>query len=173
MLGFDNEAMVETIRGYLSIHTDHEGGNVSAHATHLVGSALSDPYLSYSAGLNGLAGPLHGLAAQEALAWLVKIQTNIGDNPTDQEMIDFCNKQLAAGQVIPGFGHAVLRAPDPRYTHLSQLAGRYIPDAPLVRLARQALKNVPGVLDALGKVSNPWPNVDAHSGVLLYSLGMD
>lgn len=45
--------------------SDHEGGNVSAHTTHLVGSALSDPYLSFAAGLNGLAGPLHGLANQE------------------------------------------------------------------------------------------------------------
>lgn len=45
--------------------SDHEGGNVSAHTVHLVGSALSDPYLSFAAGLNGLAGPLHGLANQE------------------------------------------------------------------------------------------------------------
>ena len=47
-----------------------QGGNVSAHATHLVGSALSDPYLSFSSGMNGLAGPLHGLANQE-LGWRV------------------------------------------------------------------------------------------------------
>lgn len=73
MLGLENQGFVESLRGYLSIHTDHEGGNVSAHATHLVGSALSDPYLSYSAGLNGLAGPLHGLAAQESLRWLVNM----------------------------------------------------------------------------------------------------
>mmetsp|Transcript_77563 Transcript_77563/g.107767 ORF Transcript_77563/g.107767 Transcript_77563/m.107767 type:complete len:103 (+) Transcript_77563:586-894(+) len=62
MMGFESEIMKECIRGYLTIHSDHEGGNVSAHTTHLVGSALSDPYLSFSAGLNGLAGPLHGLA---------------------------------------------------------------------------------------------------------------
>lgn len=62
MMGFDNEVMEECIRGYLSIHADHEGGPVSAHATHLVGSALADPYLAYCAGNNGLAGPLHGLA---------------------------------------------------------------------------------------------------------------
>jgi hypothetical protein len=47
------------------MHADHEGGNVSAHTVHLVGSALSDPYLSLAAGMNGLAGPLHGLANQE------------------------------------------------------------------------------------------------------------
>lgn len=62
MLGYPSFEMKECLRGYLTIHSDHEGGNVSAHTTHLVGSALSDPYLSYSAGVNGLAGPLHGLA---------------------------------------------------------------------------------------------------------------
>lgn len=61
-LGFHDPKFHELMRLYLTIHMDHEGGNVSAHATHLVGSALSDPYLSFSAGLNGLAGPLHGLA---------------------------------------------------------------------------------------------------------------
>ena len=65
--------MYELTRLYQTIHTDHEGGNVSAHATHLVGSALSDPYFSFSAGLNGLAGPLHGLANQEVLRWLFDV----------------------------------------------------------------------------------------------------
>lgn len=64
MLGFDNPQFTELMRLYLTIHSDHEGGNVSAHTTHLVGSALSDPYLSFAAGMNGLAGPLHGLANQ-------------------------------------------------------------------------------------------------------------
>lgn len=74
MMGFDSHGMKEAIRGYLSIHCDHEGGNVSAHACHLVASALSDPYLSYSAGLNGLAGPLHGLANQECLRWILDLK---------------------------------------------------------------------------------------------------
>lgn len=59
--GKENENFQDLLRLYLALHGDHEGGNVSAHATHLVGSALSDPFLSYSAGLQGLAGPLHGL----------------------------------------------------------------------------------------------------------------
>lgn len=76
MLGYSQHEMKECIRGYLSIHSDHEGGNVSAHTTHLVGSALADPYLSYSAGLNGLAGPLHGLANQEVLRWLLDLRVS-------------------------------------------------------------------------------------------------
>ncbi|KAF5198538.1 Citrate synthase protein, partial [Thalictrum thalictroides] len=64
MLGFDDPKMLELMRLYVTIHSDHEGGNVSAHTGHLVASALSDPFLSFAAALNGLAGPLHGLANQ-------------------------------------------------------------------------------------------------------------
>lgn len=55
---------------------------MSAHATHLVGSALSDPYLSYAAGMAGLAGPLHGLANQEVLRWLVEFKKQFGNQGT-------------------------------------------------------------------------------------------
>ena len=54
-----------------------QGGNVSAHTVHLVGSALSDPYLSFAAGMNGLAGPLHGLANQEVLRWLMDVKAEV------------------------------------------------------------------------------------------------
>jgi citrate synthase len=74
MLGFQSDGMKECLRAYLSIHSDHEGGNVSAHTSHLVGSALADPYLSYSAAMDGLAGPLHGLANQECLRWLTDLK---------------------------------------------------------------------------------------------------
>lgn len=68
LLGIDlSEEFNDLIRLYLTIHADHGGGNVSAHTIHLVGSALSDPYLSFSAGMAGLAGPLHGLANQEVI----------------------------------------------------------------------------------------------------------
>ena len=70
MMGYDREDAQELMRLYQTIHSDHEGGNVSAHTCHLVGSALSDPYLAFSSCLNGLAGPLHGLANQEVLRWL-------------------------------------------------------------------------------------------------------
>merc|ERR1712037_566159 len=82
MLGFDSEAFDELMRIYLVIHSDHEGGNVSAHATHLVGSALSDPYYSLSAGMNGLAGPLHGLANQECLNYLLRFKAKYGEGWT-------------------------------------------------------------------------------------------
>lgn len=171
MLGYESTAVKEVIRGYLSIHADHEGGNVSAHTSHLVGSALSDAYLSFSAALNGLAGPLHGLANQEVLRWLMGVREQLGDSPTDEQLEKFAWDTLNAGKVIPGYGHGVLRNTDPRYTHQANFAKKNIKNDPLVNLTAQLLRIVPNVLKKQGKVANPWPNVDSHSGVLLYHYG--
>lgn len=167
MLGYDNPEFIELMRLYLTIHSDHEGGNVSAHTVHLVGSALSDPYLSFAAGMNGLAGPLHGLANQEVLVWLQKIREQIGDKATEEQLKDFIWKTLKSGQVVPGYGHAVLRKTDPRYTCQREFALKHLPNDPLFQLVSNIYKVVPPILLELGKVKNPWPNVDAHSGVLL------
>merc|ERR1719385_652686 len=104
----------ELMRLYLTIHSDHEGGNVSAHATHLVGSALSDPYLSFTAGMCGLAGPLHGLANQEVLVFLDGMVKEVGMDLTDDEAKAYIWGLLKSGRVVPGYGHAVLRKTDPR-----------------------------------------------------------
>ncbi|XP_050418490.2 probable citrate synthase 2, mitochondrial [Patella vulgata] len=167
MLGYEDPDFSELMRMYLTIHSDHEGGNVSAHTTHLVGSALSDPYLSFSAGINGLAGPLHGLANQEVLLWLTKLQKELGGEVTDQQLHDFIWNTLKSGQVVPGYGHAVLRKTDPRYTCQREFALKHLPNDPLFKLVSQIYKIVPDILLEQGKAKNPWPNVDAHSGVLL------
>ncbi|KAJ8737565.1 hypothetical protein PYW08_000160 [Mythimna loreyi] len=172
MLGFDNPEFVELMRLYLTIHSDHEGGNVSAHTTHLVASALSDPYLSFAAGLNGLAGPLHGLANQEVLIWLEKLRKQVGDDFTEEGLKDFIWKTLKSGQVVPGYGHAVLRKTDPRYTCQREFALKHLPNDPLFKLVAAVYKVVPPILTELGKVKNPWPNVDSHSGVLLQYYGL-
>lgn len=78
---------------------DHEGGNVSAHATHLVGSALSDPYLSFAAGMCGLAGPLHGLANQEVLQWLTAVKPQLKENYSQEDLRKFVWDTLKSGQV--------------------------------------------------------------------------
>ena len=149
------------------VFRDHEGGNVSAHTVHLVGSALSDPYLSFGAGMCGLAGPLHGLANQEVLVWLTKVAKDVGTNPTDDELKDWIWKTLRSGQVVPGYGHAVLRKTDPRYTCQREFALKHLPDDPMFKLVAQVYKLAPDILLEQGKAKNPWPNVDAHSGVLL------
>ncbi|KCV72990.1 citrate synthase, mitochondrial [Fonticula alba] len=168
MLGFNTPEFDELMRLYLTIHCAHEGGNVSAHSTHLVGSALSDPYLSFAAGLNGLAGPLHGLANQEVLRWITALKDEIGTyEPTDEQLTEFLWNTLKGGRVVPGYGHAVLRKTDPRYTCQREFALKHLPDDPLFKLTSQLYRIVPDVLTQHGKTKNPWPNVDAHSGVLL------
>ncbi|XP_059651782.1 citrate synthase, mitochondrial isoform X2 [Cornus florida] len=172
MLGFDSPDMQELMRLYLTIHTDHEGGNVSAHTGHLVASALSDPYLSFAAALNGLAGPLHGLANQEVLLWIKSVVEECGENITTEQLKDYVLKTLKSGKVVPGFGHGVLRKTDPRYMCQREFAMKHLPDDPLFQLVAKLYEVVPPILTELGKVKNPWPNVDAHSGVLLNHYGL-
>lgn len=173
MMGFNSPQFDELLRLYLTIHSDHEGGNVSAHTTHLVGSALSDPYLSFSAGMQGLAGPLHGLANQEVLRWTLDLQNKLGNKEvTDEELAKAVWDTLNSGQVVPGFGHAVLRKTDPRYTCQREFALKHLPNDPLFKLVSQIYRVVPKVLTEHGKTKNPWPNVDAHSGVLLRYYGL-
>ncbi|THU73781.1 hypothetical protein C4D60_Mb04t26470 [Musa balbisiana] len=172
MLGFDDPKMLELMRLYVTIHSDHEGGNVSAHTAHLVGSALSDPYLSFAAALNGLAGPLHGLANQEVLLWIESLVKECGEDITTDQLKDYVWKTLKSGKVVPGYGHGVLRKTDPRYTCQREFALKHLPDDPFFKLVSKLYEVVPPILTDLGKVKNPWPNVDAHSGVLLKHFGL-
>ncbi|MCO5570378.1 hypothetical protein L7F22_024098 [Adiantum nelumboides] len=138
----------------------------------VVGSALSDPYLSFAAGMNGLAGPLHGLANQEVLRWIKFVVKEIGSEVSTDHLKDFVLKTLKSGKVVPGFGHAVLRKTDPRYTCQREFALKHLPEDPLFKLVSKLYEVVPPILLDLGKVKNPWPNVDAHSGVLLHHYGL-
>lgn len=172
MMGYEDESFKELMRLYMTIHADHEGGNVSAHTTHLVGSALSDPYLSYAAGMNGLAGPLHGLANQEVIKWIFEMQEKLGnEEPTKEQIVDYVKETLAAGKVVPGYGHAVLRKTDPRFTAQMEFGKKHMADDKLVNTVWNIYEAVPPILQSLGKIKNPWPNVDAHSGALLVHYG--
>ncbi len=175
MLGVsDDEKFKSLMRMYMTIHADHEGGNASAHTTHLVGSTLSDPYFSFAAGMCALAGPLHGLANQEVIKWIFNMIEKLGTNkPSDDEIRKYIHETLDAGQVIPGFGHAVLRRPDPRFMALKRFAEENIENDPIVNIVWKMFEIVPPVLQGLGKVKNPWPNVDAHSGSILVHYGLD
>ncbi|MDB4584593.1 citrate (Si)-synthase, partial [Draconibacterium sp.] len=173
MMGFDSEDIRRLFRLYMIIHADHEGGNVSAHAAHLVGTALSNPYYAYSAAMNGLAGPLHGLANQDVIFWIFEMIEELDtDTPTDEQVAEYCKKTLEEGRVIPGYGHAVLRKTDPRFTAQQDFANRYINNDKMVNLANQLYRVVPPILGSVGKIKNPWPNVDAYSGALLYHYGI-
>jgi len=169
----DDEKFKDAIRLYLTLHADHEGGNVSAHTAHTVASALSDPYYAWAAGNCGLAGPLHGLANQECLTWLMETQKELkGQEPTVELLTEFAKKTLSSGKLIPGFGHAVLRNTDPRYTLEHEFAKKNLPNDPVFKLADACLQAIPPVLKASGKAKNPFPNVDALSGTILQHYGM-
>jgi citrate synthase len=173
MLGFDDEGFMELMRLYMTIHADHEGGNVSAHTTHLVGSALSDPYLSFAAGMNGLAGPLHGLANQEVIKWIYELREKLNtEQPTKEQIAEYVKTTLSEGKVVPGYGHAVLRKTDPRFTAQMEFGKKHMADDALVQTVWNIYETVPPILQSLGKIKNPWPNVDAHSGALLVHYGM-
>ena len=176
MMGYDDEEIYRLFRMYMCIHADHEGGNVSAHATHLVGTALSNPYYSYAAGMLGLAGPLHGYANQEVMFWIYEMIKVIGDSDDKEEIRTqieaYVRKTISEGKVIPGYGHAVLRVTDPRFTAQQQFAEKYVEDDKLINIVNMLYDIVPPILKSLGKVKNPWPNVDAFSGALLQHYGI-
>lgn len=160
-------------RLYFILHSDHESGNVSAHTGHLVASALSDVYYAISSMINGLAGPLHGLACQEVLRWIQAVMDDMGDEvPSDEKMKEFVWDTLNSGRVIPGFGHAVLRKTDPRYMAQREFCQKHLPDDPTFKYVDTLFRVVPPILKEQGKAKNPWPNVDAQSGVIQWHYGV-
>lgn len=173
LLGEERDEFAELMRLYLTILADHEGGNVSAHATHLVGSALSDPYLCLVAGLNGLAGPLHGLANQEVMRWILAMRERLGGGtPTREQIRQYVWDTLAAGHVVPGFGHGVLRVTDPRYLAQREFGLEHLPEDENFQIVSMLYEIVPQVLKEHGRAKNPWPNVDAHTGCLFVHYGV-
>jgi citrate synthase len=183
MLGLPDPtgSFAKLMRLYLNFHSDHEGGNVSANTCHTVGSALSDPYYSVSAGLNGLAGPLHGLANQECLGWILELMEKMGGVPSEQALRDFAFETLRSGKVVPGYGHAVLRVVDPRYAGFLEFGKEYMPEDPVFATVERVFNVIPKVLQEYSEervkagkapIANCWPNVDAGSGALLYHYGL-
>lgn len=174
MLGLSDPSgeFANLMRLYLTLHCDHEGGNVSAFTCHTVGSALSDAYYAVSAGLNGLAGPLHGLANQECLHFVLEVRKKFDGVPSDEQLREHASNVLKAGRVIPGYGHAVLRVTDPRFTAFHKFGERVCADDNIFRIVDRIFVVVPGLLREQGKAKDPWPNVDAISGALLYHFGL-
>jgi citrate synthase len=174
MLGLSetDERIKKLMRLYLTLHCDHEGGNASTFTSLVVSSTLSDVYYSVSAGLNALAGPLHGRANQECLRFVLEIKNHFNSDPSTEELQEFCENWLKQGNVIPGYGHAVLRCPDPRFMGLIEFGEKNIQNDSVFYIVQELFKVVPEALSKQGKAKNPWPNVDAVSGSLLYHFGI-
>ena len=145
----------------------------------IVAAAVHDRTGSYApafalfAGLNGLAGPLHGLANQEVLRWIQGVVQKMDNKvPTEDEMKKFVWDTLNGGQVIPGFGHAVLRKTDPRYQAQRDFCLENLEDDLIFKYVDLLYKVTPPILEEQGKAKNPWPNVDAQSGVIQWYYGL-
>lgn len=174
LMGLDSSPheFYELVKLFLSSHSDHEGGNVSAFTTLTVNSALSDLYYSMSAGFDGLAGPLHGLANQEVVKWILETMKLFGGNPTREQIAQFAHETLESGKVIPGYGHAVLRVVDPRFIAFMDFGKKYCKDDPLFQTVEHIFETVPGILQTIAKIKDPWPNIDAISGSIIYHYGI-
>ncbi len=174
MLGLSERGgeFADLIRLYLVLHCDHEGGNVSAFTSVTVSSALSDLYYAISAGFNGLAGPLHGLANQECLRFVIEIRDHFGGVPSRDELREYCSDRLRRGLRIPGYGHAVLRDTDPRFKAFLTFGKRVCSADDIFQIVEGLFETVPKLLVEQGKSKDPWPNVDAGSGALLHHFGL-
>jgi citrate synthase len=175
MLGVEdkNGEFKQLMRLYMVLHSDHEGGNASAFSSTIINSTLADLYYAVSGGLNALAGPLHGLANQNCLMWVLELMDKFGGKtPTKEELEKFTWDTLNEGKVVPGYGHAVLRVTDPRFTAFLNFGKQHMPDDPVFATVSRLYDVVPEVLKQVEKISNPWPNVDAGSGALLYHFGL-
>jgi citrate synthase len=123
--------------------------------------------------MNGLAGPLHGLANQEVIKWIFEMREALKTkSPSKEQIAEYVKKTLSEGKVVPGYGHAVLRKTDPRFEAQMEFGKKHMPNDPLVNTVWDIYETVPPILQSLGKIKNPWPNVDAHSGALLEYYGL-
>ncbi|HHO49926.1 MAG TPA: citrate synthase [Deltaproteobacteria bacterium] len=165
--GADDAKLVRLLRTFYVLHLDHGGGNLSTFTGKAVASALTDLYSSLAAAMAGLYGPLHGRANQDCLAFVRRVGTS---DPGAVEA--FVRRELASGGKIFGFGHAVLRAEDPRATIEYALGEEICPDDPTFAVARTLREVAVRVLKEHPKISNPYPNVDAVSGSLLNAVGL-
>ncbi|HEY4832485.1 MAG TPA: citrate (Si)-synthase, partial [Waddliaceae bacterium] len=153
------------------LHYDHGGGNLSTFVGKAVASGLEDMYGSIAASLNALAGPRHGRANQECLHFVAEMLKSLGKNATEETVERTIRERLDRNELIYGFGHAVLRVEDPRATLQYAIAEQRFADNPLVRMALMVRKMGAKVLKENPKITNPYPNVDAISGILLTAAG--
>ena len=153
------------------LHYDHGGGNLSTFVGKAVASGLEDMYGSIAAAMNALAGPLHGRANQECLHFVKEFLEKLGSQSQEKDVEALLRQKLANKELIFGFGHAVLRAEDTRASLQYEMAQRYYPNDPLVKMALMIRHAGSKVLKENPKIANPYPNVDAISGTLLTVAG--
>lgn len=171
--GVDLKTLTEVFTLFYILHFDHGGGNLSTFVGKAVASGLEDMYGSIAAALLALAGPRHGKANQDCLEFNQKLLKELKGDESEAALDAHLRKKLKEGELIFGFGHAVLRMEDPRAAVLYDYAKEKYPNNPLVKLALRLRKVGPIVLKEETKMNDPYPNVDAISGTLLAAAGFN
>jgi citrate synthase len=161
--------LTKLMRVFDVVHFDHGGGNLSTFVGKAVASGDADMYESMAAAMAGLAGPKHGKANQECLEF---VQECVHKGGSADEVRAFIQRKLANRELIPGFGHAVLRVEDPRARALRKLGEELCPNDVNFKMVKLLSEVVPGILKANPKISDPYPNVDSASGSLLMACGL-
>lgn len=167
----DLNQLIRTFKLFNVLHYDHGGGNLSTFVGKAVASGLEDLYGSITAAMCALAGSRHGKANQDSLEFIQGLIQTLGTNTTAEKLEMELRRRLAHNQLIFGFGHAVLRVEDPRATILYEKAQRKFSDHPLIKMAVLLRQVAPKILAENPKISDPYPNVDAISGILLAASG--
>lgn len=167
----NQEKLTHIFRLFNILHYDHGGGNLSAFVGKAIGSGLEDLYGAMAGAMCALAGPRHGKANQDSLVFVQNLSNEMGDTISEERLESLLRHKLANQELIFGFGHAVLRVEDPRATLLYSEAEKLYPSDPLVKMALALRKVGPKILKENPKISNPYPNVDAISGVILKAAG--
>lgn len=167
----DKERLTEVMRVFNVLHYDHGGGNLSTFVGKAIASGLEGLYGSLAGAMNALAGPRHGKANQDCLAFVRSVLNELGEDAQPEDVEQLIRRRLDNKELIFGFGHAVLRVEDPRASIFYDMAEKWYPAHPLVKIALLLRKEGTCVLSENPKISNPYPNVDAISGILLSAAG--
>ncbi len=166
-----SDELVRVMKLFNILHYDHGGGNLSTFVGKAVASGLEDIYGCMASAICALSGPRHGKANQDCLEFVEEILKEVGDNAQASQIEGILRGKLAKNELIFGFGHAVLRVEDPRATIFYDVAKKYYSQEPIVKIAMFLRETGPKVLGENPKISNPYPNVDAISGVVLTAAG--
>jgi citrate synthase len=167
----DDVLLKEILKIFNLLHYDHGGGNLSVFVGKAVASSLSDMYSSLSAAMNALSGSRHGRANQDCLKFVQDIKNKIGNNPSFEDLKALIIDKIKKHELIYGFGHAVLKVEDPRATIFYEFAKTHFSNDSLACLALMLRDVVPEILKQNTKINDPYPNIDAISGIVLSASG--
>jgi len=157
-----DERAVRAVERYLCLTVDH-GFNASTFTARVIASTGADVAACVVGALGALSGPLHGGAPSRALDALDEIGS-------PERARSWADDQLAAGQRIMGFGHAVYRGPDPRSELLKETAQGL--GGPLVELAVAAESAINAALDEVSTGRVLRANVEFYAGVVMHECSI-